>query len=162
MRLTAYNAPCAIAVKHIVRHKCVMARDDPHFRLRIAEDLKRRIERAAEANHRSINAEISARLEASFEPRLAAGETQADFLQGIAKLTEQLRDVDLFEWINLMKQLNEKLGRPSDDHQAAMDYAHSTRKTGNAKAGDKWDWDSLPKDNLENIPKSRRETKKKA
>lgn len=35
-----------------------MARDDPHFRLRVPADLKKQIEDAAEANGRSINAEI--------------------------------------------------------------------------------------------------------
>lgn len=43
-----------------------MAREDPHFRLRIPEDLKLRVERAAHTNRRSINAEIIARLEQSF------------------------------------------------------------------------------------------------
>jgi len=45
---------------------CVMARDDPHFRLRIPADLKEKIEVFAKANNRSINAEIVSRLEGSF------------------------------------------------------------------------------------------------
>lgn len=40
-----------------------MAREDPHFRLRIPETLKARIEAAANAGHRSINAEILKRLQ---------------------------------------------------------------------------------------------------
>ncbi|MEN6631788.1 MAG: Arc family DNA-binding protein [Candidatus Polarisedimenticolia bacterium] len=64
MRLN--SARCALAVNAIVRHWCAMAREDPHFRLRIPEDLKRRIEDAALENRRSITAEITARLEASF------------------------------------------------------------------------------------------------
>lgn len=43
-----------------------MARDDPHFRLRLPEDLRDKITRAAETGRRSINAEVVARLEASF------------------------------------------------------------------------------------------------
>lgn len=43
-----------------------MAREDLHFRLRIPEDLKNRVAEAAERNHRSMTAEIIARLELSF------------------------------------------------------------------------------------------------
>ena len=43
-----------------------MAREDLHFRLRIPEDLKRRVAAASRLNERSMTAEIIARLEASF------------------------------------------------------------------------------------------------
>lgn len=43
-----------------------MAREDLHFRLRIPEDLKKRLRRASVLNARSITAEIIARLDASF------------------------------------------------------------------------------------------------
>lgn len=49
-----------------------MARDDPHFRLRLPPDLKARVEDAARAAGRSINAEIVQRLEASFAAPQAA------------------------------------------------------------------------------------------
>ena len=39
------------------------------FGLRMQPTLKARIEEAAQANHRSLNAEITARLEESFSPR---------------------------------------------------------------------------------------------
>lgn len=39
------------------------------FGLRMQPTLKARIEEAAQANHRSLNAEITARLEESFAPR---------------------------------------------------------------------------------------------
>ncbi|MEO9336986.1 Arc family DNA-binding protein [Mesorhizobium sp. SB112] len=42
-----------------------MAREDLHFRLRIPEDLKKRIEAIADFNGRSMTAEIVARLETS-------------------------------------------------------------------------------------------------
>ena len=44
-----------------------MARDDPHFRLRIPEDLKALIEQSAAKNNRSMTAEIVSRLERSFD-----------------------------------------------------------------------------------------------
>ncbi|MGO8546115.1 Arc family DNA-binding protein [Rhizobium ruizarguesonis] len=43
-----------------------MTRGDPHFRLRIPEDLKREIETAARANSRTITSEVVYRLEQSF------------------------------------------------------------------------------------------------
>ncbi|WP_180881362.1 Arc family DNA-binding protein [Brucella sp. 191011898] len=44
-----------------------MAKDDPHFRLRIPEDMKKRIEIAASENQRSINAEILYRLQTTLD-----------------------------------------------------------------------------------------------
>jgi hypothetical protein len=46
-----------------------MAKDDPHFRLRIPAELKAEIEESAKANNRSINAEIVARLENAGDER---------------------------------------------------------------------------------------------
>ncbi|WP_183752902.1 Arc family DNA-binding protein [Rhizobium sp. BK181] len=43
-----------------------MAVDDLHFRLRIPEQLKKRVAASARANDRSMTAEIIARLEGSF------------------------------------------------------------------------------------------------
>ncbi len=43
-----------------------MARSDPQINLRISAELKERIEAAATANKRSMNAEIAERLEESF------------------------------------------------------------------------------------------------
>ncbi|MBA3448138.1 MAG: Arc family DNA-binding protein, partial [Pseudaminobacter sp.] len=43
-----------------------MAREDLHFRLRIPEELKKRIEAQADLSSRSMTAEIIARLEFSF------------------------------------------------------------------------------------------------
>lgn len=45
-----------------------MARDDPHFRLRLPADLKARIEESALEANRSINAEIVHRLSSSLSP----------------------------------------------------------------------------------------------
>ena len=58
-----------------------MSRDDLHFRLRIPQSLKAKIEAAAADNRRSMTAEIVARLEASFEFDIAGHERQLDRLQ---------------------------------------------------------------------------------
>ena len=50
-----------------------MARSDPQINLRIPAELKERVEAAAAANKRSMNAEIAERLEESF--RLKVDET---------------------------------------------------------------------------------------
>lgn len=57
----------ALRVKRSLWHRCGMARDDLHFRLRIPETLKDLIEKAAAANNRSMTAEIVSRLDRSFE-----------------------------------------------------------------------------------------------
>lgn len=44
-----------------------MARDDPQMKIRLSDELKERIEEASKENGRSMNAEIAARLEDSFE-----------------------------------------------------------------------------------------------
>ncbi|MGO1079707.1 Arc family DNA-binding protein [Inquilinus sp. CA228] len=72
-----------------------MARDDPHFRLRIPAAMKRQVEEAAVQNKRSMNAEIIARIESSFTspaaPRLA--EADAEYVADLvaAKLARKLR-----------------------------------------------------------------------
>ena len=82
-----------------------MAREDLHFRLRIPEDLKKRVEKAAEANHRSMTAEIIARLEASFGI-------------GSLGLTNPYRDVDVVALrktiIELMKLLDSDAAKKID------------------------------------------------
>lgn len=44
-----------------------MSREDPQFKLRLPAELKARIDEAAAGNRRSINAELIARLETTFE-----------------------------------------------------------------------------------------------
>lgn len=65
-----------------------MSRDDLHFRLRIPAELKARVQAAAEANRRSMTAEIVDRLEQSFAPPI-------DLPPGQIKLdTEELIRMD--------------------------------------------------------------------
>lgn len=47
-------------------HLCVMAKDDSHFRLRLPQELKEKIERSAELCGRSMNAEVVFRLSETF------------------------------------------------------------------------------------------------
>ena len=62
-----------------------MTRKDPHFRLRIPEDLKLQIETMARENSRSITAEIVDRLQRSFA---VLAETEG----GLAGEIEDIRD----------------------------------------------------------------------
>lgn len=71
-----------------------MARQDLHFKLRIPEDLKRRIAAASRANERSMTAEIVARLETSFvtdpAPTEAPDAELSDILSDIERLKLKL------------------------------------------------------------------------
>lgn len=67
-----------------------MARDDLHFRLRIPEALKARIEASAAENNRSMTAEMVSRLERSFE----IAEAWED---GLASVEEAHRRIDALE-----------------------------------------------------------------
>lgn len=67
-----------------------MARDDLHFRLRIPDDLKTRIEEAAAAKRRSMTAEIVARLE-EYEALNLRGETLTSFAERKESQIEELQ-----------------------------------------------------------------------
>lgn len=63
---------------------------DPQFKLRLTPGLKIRIERAAEENNRSMNAEIIARLEESFDPLISDVRGGKDFMNALAEMSEQV------------------------------------------------------------------------
>lgn len=89
---------CGIGVKRIVCHRCGMAREDLHFRLRLPEDLKRRVESAAADHRRSMTAEIVARLEASFDQELLlTGEGLAQVLKQASAVTTALWEMFVFQ-----------------------------------------------------------------
>lgn len=76
-----------------------MARSDPHFRLRIPDQLKKQIEDAASKNGRSINAEIIKRLQDTLdfdEHRAYAPTPSPDDFKEFRRLTNpgSERDVD--------------------------------------------------------------------
>lgn len=81
---------------------CVMAVDDPHFRLRIPEALKKRVTEAATKNHRSINAEIVSRLESTFvidevlspPKRLKSHPSEADFAAQTQFVLERIVELE--------------------------------------------------------------------
>jgi len=64
--------------------------DDPYFRLRVPEVLKIKIEEAAAENHRSMTAEILARLEQSFDPLIAEVHGGRDMLDVLAEMSERI------------------------------------------------------------------------
>lgn len=59
--------PVPLHGKRNLRHACVMATDDVQLRIRLDPLLKGRLESAAAAEGRSLNAEISRRLRSSFD-----------------------------------------------------------------------------------------------
>ncbi|RVO08184.1 Arc family DNA-binding protein [Sinorhizobium meliloti] len=65
------------------------------FNLRLPDGLRDKIEAAAKANGRSMNAEIAQRLEASFDVRLTLESDIAKMLETFinAKVSDRLRDI---------------------------------------------------------------------
>lgn len=83
-----------------------MAREDPQMKLRLPPELKARVEEAARAAGRSINAEIVQRLQASFVPRPHAP-VDAETLAGLLE--------EFIDWVRAGRP-----GLPDDllgDHQ---------------------------------------------
>ena len=74
-----------------------MAREDPHFRLRLSEELHGRVRVAAAINRRSITAEVVARLEESFSREALPGEPvpsaelRVAVREAVAAMLDQIR-----------------------------------------------------------------------
>ena len=69
-----------------------MAREDPHFRLRLPAELKDKIEHSAKMNSRSINAEIVSRLTNSFSPQveITLPHASPDLLKAIQQMSSTI------------------------------------------------------------------------
>jgi hypothetical protein len=65
-----------------------MSREHPQMRIRLPPELKEKIEEAAHDNRRSMNAEVIARLQASFEED--AGELMPDQTELLMELLKKL------------------------------------------------------------------------
>ena len=87
-----------------------MAREDLHFRLRIPEGLKEKIEKASDANLRSMTAEIVARLERSFDE---------DELQGVE---ERLSDLET-QVADLSREADKRFDRVEDRVWRLLEHA---------------------------------------
>ena len=70
-----------------------MAREDLHFRLRIPEELKAKVEESASDNHRSMTAEIIARLEESFAVPTNNGIKGEDLARTTKALSEAIAEI---------------------------------------------------------------------
>ncbi|UHD44933.1 Arc family DNA-binding protein [Aureimonas altamirensis] len=79
-----------------------MAREDLHFRLRIPEQIKEQIEKSAQDNHRSMTAEIVARLDASLSGTVASEKVERLELEN-----HHLRE--LYGAENALRLANERL-----------------------------------------------------
>lgn len=69
-----------------------MAKDDPHFRLRIPAELKAEVEASAAKNKRSINAEIVALVERALQEKAVSNtEIDNDIRYVTSKITDMIR-----------------------------------------------------------------------
>lgn len=72
-----------------------MKRSDPQFKLRFPSEVKRLLDAASEKNHRSLTAEVVARLERTFQAEAAAssvdlsGIPAADLLAELGRRCER-------------------------------------------------------------------------
>ena len=96
-----------------------MARNDPHFRLRIPAGLKFEIEQKAEINGRSINAEIVDRLVQSLvQP------TGSPLLAGVhSELAKLVRHVESVQhYANIIEDFARKLAESFPDEKDRKEY----------------------------------------
>lgn len=68
-----------------------MAKNDPHFRLRVPAELKARIEATAASNNRSINAEIVARLEQTYSAESEQSRMLGEQMAATVELTSRVQ-----------------------------------------------------------------------
>lgn len=73
-----------------------MSREDPQMKVRLPADLKDQVEAAAKTNNRSMNAEIVARLQASFSPSIDADHLEATVGYLIERNLRALEDYHRF------------------------------------------------------------------
>lgn len=74
----------SIGVNTTVVHHSEMSREDPQFKLRLSEKLRDQITESAKASNRSMNAEIVARLEASYDQAESYSKSQAEEIVMVA------------------------------------------------------------------------------
>lgn len=109
-------------VKPTVCHWCVMSREDQHFRLRIPEALKKKIEAAADANRRSMTAEIVSRLE-RYDSLGGEADVAIEVARAIASEVDRLADPTLMK-TPLTDQIGDALAEVGED--GSIDQAKIT------------------------------------
>jgi len=91
---------------------------DPQFKLRMPAELKDEVGRAAAAGNRSLNAEIIARLEASFEAENVIAEQNAMVMDLAEKLVEMIDEVKRSNAV--IDRLNNFIAASGDSPLAAL------------------------------------------
>lgn len=104
-----WNHGGAIVVKTTVIHDQPMSREDPQFKLRMPASLRDQADQAAKAAGRSLNAELVARLEASF---LASSSTETLISASRARELASMAREALPEEIRrrVLKAINKAIG----------------------------------------------------
>lgn len=95
-----------MAVNRKVRHICGMSTEDPHFRLRVPQEVHRRIREAAAANNRSMNAEIIDRLQRTIAQDTAEGKFDPSYLE---KVLREQREAQAKELQDMERRLLDQL-----------------------------------------------------
>ncbi|MBF0620817.1 MAG: Arc family DNA-binding protein [Magnetococcales bacterium] len=75
-----------------------MARSDPQFKLRLPQELKKKIEEAAQKNDRSMNAEIIARLKSSLNESSKSNASSGEDIGELSQVVRQVLDDSIQEF----------------------------------------------------------------
>ena len=120
-----------------------MAANDPQLKFRVPSDLRSKLEKSAEANNRSLSAEIVSRLEGTFESSLRQAASAGD----IASIMEQYRS-DMARTVRLAEDSQMLLLALLYDWEKAQqpEYAEHLRiaREGLKRAHPKFDPDKMP------------------
>ena len=85
-----------------------MARTDPQLKLRLSPELKEKVEKSADSNHRSVNAEIVQRLEVSLSGRPILGVPQSEGLdddeRALVALWRRMDEDQRRSWLLLLER----------------------------------------------------------
>ncbi|QPS09656.1 MULTISPECIES: Arc family DNA-binding protein [Delftia] len=82
-----------------------MASEDVQTNLRLPADMKNRLQEAAAANNRSLSAEVTSRLSASFNTASASGDLAEFFAQEALRANESVRELK-----NLLRRCSQMFG----------------------------------------------------
>ncbi|UDL03985.1 Arc family DNA-binding protein [Marinobacter sp. CA1] len=84
-----------------------MKQTDPQYKLRLPQALKEKIEQASKANNRSMNAEIVARLDASFAAELSPDEDLPDAESLNATASAAIENMKAIMWKAVVERIIE-------------------------------------------------------
>ena len=106
---------------HVVHYSCMDDRTDPQYKLRMPSELHEKLKAAAKDNHRSMNAEIVARLQSTFEE-------DSLFAQPVGSAASTLSALDLDELLETVGGTMKTLQGASEALYMAIRHAQRVER----------------------------------